>query len=173
VLTVWFVFLHLSILTSRGAWAKQSTSAFREKVKSAVKTLAPLLLNPVSRNNIGDIQATIDKTGSDAEKQGKPFRFGIGVLDRNGVVVAGRYVIGTFKKDDFSAYQFVQKAFKQKRIIQDRLYFQDHSELWIVCVPLIQQKDIVGAIVLGFNPTEVEKDYGLNAKQFLALDLNK
>jgi hypothetical protein len=130
-------------------------------------------MEPVSKNNIGDIQAMIDKTVSDAEKQGKPIRFGIGVLDRNGVAVAGRYVVGTFKKDDFSRYQFVEKAFKQKKIIQDRLYFQDHSELWIVCVPLIQQKDIVGAIVLGFNPAEVERDYGLNTKQFLALDLNK
>jgi hypothetical protein len=89
------------------------------------------------------------------------------------VAVAGRYVVGTFNKDDFSRYQFVKKAFKQKKVIQDRLYFQDQSELWIVCVPLVQQKGIVGAIVLGFNPTEVNKDYGLNIKQFLALDFNK
>lgn len=144
-----------------------------EKVKSAIKTLSPLLLDPVSRNNISDIQTTIDKTVSDAEKQGKPIRFGIGVLDRDGVAVAGRYVVGTFRKDNFSGYQFVEKAFGQKKIVQDRLYFQDHSELWIVCVPLIQQKEVVGAMVLGFNPTEVKKDYGLNTKQFLALDLNK
>jgi hypothetical protein len=173
VLTFWFVFLQLSTWGTREACAKQSASAFREEIKSAIKTLASLLLDPVSRNSIGDIQATIDKTISDAETQGKPIRFGIGVLDRNGVALAGRYVVGTFKKDDFSGYQFVKKAFKRKKIIQDRLYFQDHSELWIVCVPLIEQKDIVGAIVLGFNPTEVEKDYGLNTKQFLALDLNK
>jgi hypothetical protein len=173
VLTVWFVFLQMWILTTREACAKQSASAFREKVKSAIKTLSPLLLDPVSRNNIGDIQATIDQTISDAEKEGNPIRFGIGVLDRNGVAVAGKYVVGTFKKDDFSRYQFVKKAFKKKKIIQDRLYFQDYSELWIVCVPLVRQKDVVGAIVLGFNPTEVKKDYGLNVKQFLGLNLNK
>jgi hypothetical protein len=89
------------------------------------------------------------------------------------VAVAGKYVVGTFRKDDFSGYQFVKKAFKKKKIIQDRLYYQDQSELWIVCVPLIQKKDIVGAIVLGFNPAEVKKDYDLNVKQFLTLDLNK
>jgi hypothetical protein len=89
------------------------------------------------------------------------------------VAIAGNYVLGTFRKDDFSGYQFVKKAFRQKKIIQDRLYFQNRSELWIVCVPLVQQKEIVGALVLGFNPTEVGKDYGLSIKQFLALDLNK
>lgn len=89
------------------------------------------------------------------------------------MAIAGRYVVGTFNKDDFSRYRFVKNAFKQKKILQDRLYLQDRSELWIVCVPLVRQKDIVGAIVLGFNPIEVQKDYGLNTKQFLALDLNK
>jgi hypothetical protein len=161
------------ILTTREACARQSTSAFTEEAKNAIKALSPSLMEPVSRNNIGDIQATIDKTVSDAEKQGKPIWFGIGVLDRNGVAVAGRYVVGTFRKDDFSGYQFVKKAFKKKKIIQDRLYYQDQSELWIVCVPLIQKKDIVGAIVLGFNPAEVKKDYDLNVKQFLNLNLNK
>ena len=116
MLTVWFAFSQFSILTTQEAWAKQSTSAFRENVKSAIKTLVPLLVEPVSKNNIGYIQATIDKTVLDAEKQGRPIRFGIGVLDRNGVAVAGRYVVGTFRKDDFSGYQFVQKAFKQKKI---------------------------------------------------------
>jgi hypothetical protein len=173
MVSFWFVFLQIPTLTVPEAWAKQSISAFKENVKSAIKALSPLLLDPVSKDNIGDIQAAVDKTVSDAEKQGKPIRFGIGVLDKNGVALAGRYVVGTFKKDDFSGYQFMEKAFKRKKIIQDRLYFQDHSELWIICVPLIRQKDIVGAIVLGFNPTEVQKDYGLNTKQFLALDLNK
>jgi hypothetical protein len=173
MLMCWLLFSQLSVLTTPEACAKQNTSAFREKVKSAIKTLSPLLLDPVSKNNIGDIQAVIDKTVSDAEKQGKPIRFGIGVLDRSGVAIAGKYVVGTFRKDNFPGYQFVEKAFGQKKIVQDRLYFQDNSELWIVCAPLIQQKDIVGAIVLGFNPTEVKRDYGLNTKQFLALDLNR
>ena len=165
--------MHFSILLTQEACANQSISSFKENVKSAIRTLSVSLMDAVSKNNTGDIQIKIDRIVSDAEKEGKPIQFGIGVLDRNGVAVAGKYVVGTFKKDDFSRYQFVKKAFKKKKIIQDRLYFQDHSELWIVCVPLAQQKGIVGAIVLGFDPTEVNKDYGLNIKQFLALDLNK
>ena len=173
VLVFWLILMHLSTLVTREACANQSISSFREMVKSAIKMLSGSLTDPVAKSNTGDIQTKIDKMISDAEKEGKPIQFGIGVLDRTGVAVAGKYVVGTFRKDDFSRYQFVKKAFKRKKIIQDRLYFQDHSELWIVCVPLVQQKDIVGAIVLGFNPTEVDKDYGLNVKQFLALDLNK
>jgi hypothetical protein len=173
VLVFWLVLMQLSTLVTQEACANQSISSFTEKVKSAIKVLSVSLMDPVSNNNIGEIQTKIGKIISDAEKEGKPIRFGIGVLDRNGVAVAGRYVVGTFRKDDFSSYQFVEKAFKQKKIIQDRLYFQDRSELWIVCVPLVQKKNVLGAVVLGFNPTEVIKDYGLNTKQFLALDLSK
>jgi hypothetical protein len=173
VLVFWLVLMQLSTLVTQEACADQSISSFTEKVKSAIKTLSVSFTDLVSKNNIGDIQTKIDKIISDAEKEGKPIRFGIGILDRNAVAVAGRYVVGTFRKDDFSRYQFVKKAFKQKKIIQDRLYFQDRSELWIVCVPLVQEKNVVGAVVLGFNPTEVKKDYGLNTEQFLALDLSK
>ena len=127
----------------------------------------------VSKNDIDAIQAMLDQIISDAEKEGKPIRFGIGILDRNGVAVTGRYIVGTFGKEDFSKYKFVKKAFTKKKIIQDRLYFQDRSELLTVCAPLVQQKRVVGALVLGFNPTEVKKDYGLNTEQFLALDFNK
>ena len=170
---LWFVLLGLSTFVTEVAYASQSVSSFKEEVKIAIKTLSVSLMDPVSKNNIGDIRATIDKIISDAEKEGKPIRFGIGILDRNGVAVAGNYVVGTFRKDDFSRYQFVKKAFKKKKIIQERLYLQDHSELWAVCVPLVQQKNVVGAIVLGFDQTQVKKDYDLSAEQFLALDFNK
>lgn len=59
-------------------------------------------MDPVSKNNIGDIRATIDKIISDAEKEGKSIRFGIGILDRNGVAVAGRCFVWIFGEEDFS-----------------------------------------------------------------------
>ncbi len=101
----WFVFLQLSTLAIRETCAKQSAAAFTEEVKNAIKTLSRLLLGPVSKNNIGDIQVTIDKTISDAEKQGRPIRFGIGVLHRSGMVVAGRYVVGTFIPRVLTTYE--------------------------------------------------------------------
>ena len=81
--------------------------------------------------------------------------------------------MGEFKVEDFSNYRFVTRAYKQKKIVHDRLYFQGGSELFVVCIPLVQKKDVVGALVLGFNPSELERDYGLNAGQFMALDFNK
>jgi len=173
MLTLWFVLLGFSIFVIEPTDAGQSISSFKEEVKEAIKALRACLLDPVSEKNIGDMETGMDKIVSDAEKQGKPVCFGIGILDKNGVAVAGRYVIGIFKEEDFSRYKFVKKAFKKKKIVQDRLYFQDHSELWIICAPLVQQKKVIGAIVLGFDPTQVKKDYGLSKEQFLALDLNK
>jgi len=170
---LWFILSEPSMFFTEVAYASQSNPTLKEEVKVAIKKLSASLMDPVSKNDIDAIQATLNQIISDAEKEEKPIRFGIGVLDRNGVAVTGKYIVGTFRKEDFSKYKFVRKAFKKRKIIQDRLYFQDRSELLIVCAPLVQQKRVVGALVLGFNPTEVKKDYGLNTEQFLALDFNK
>ena len=173
MLTLWFVLLGFSTFVIEVTDAGQSVSSFKEEAKSAIKTLSLSLIEPLSRNDIHTIETTINEIFLEADKKESPIRFGIGILDRNGVAIAGRYVVGIFKEEDFSKYKFVRKAFKKKKIAQDRLYLQDHTELLIVCVPLVQQKKVVGAIVLGFDPTQVKKDYGLSTEQFLALDFNK
>jgi len=170
---LWHILLELSGFFTEVTYASQSTPTFKEEVKIAIKNFSVSLMDPVSKNDIDAIQTMLNKIISDAEKEGKPIHFGIGILDKNGVAITGRYILGTFREEDFSKYKFVRKAFKQRKIIQDRLYFQDRSELLIICAPLVQQKNVVGAIILGFNPTEVKKDYGLNTEQFLALDFNK
>ncbi len=170
---LYFILLEPSGFFTKVTYASQSNPTLKEEVKIAIQKLSMSLIEPISKNDIDAIQAMLDQIISDAEKEGKPIRFGIGILDKNGVAVTGRYFVGTFSKEDFSKYKFVRKAFKKRKIIQDRLYFQDCSELLIVCAPLVQRKSVVGALVLGFNPTEVEKDYGLNTEQFLALDFNK
>jgi len=173
MLILWFVLLGFSPLFTEVTDAGQSVSSFKEEAKSAIKTLSSSLIEPLSKKDIDTIETTVNETFLEADKKGRPIRFGIGILDRNGVAIAGRYVVGIFKEEDFSKYNFVKKAFKKKKIIQNRLFFQDRSELLIICAPLVQQKKIIGAIVLGFDPTELKKDYGLSAEQFLALDFNK
>ncbi len=153
--------------------AGSSFSSFKEEAKSTIKVLSACLMDCVSKKNISEIQEDMNKIVSEADREGKPIRFGIGVLDKNGVIIAGKYVGGIFREEDFSKYQFVKKAFKKKKIVQERLYFQDHSELLMICVPLVQQKKIIGAILLGFNPTQVKNDYNLSTEQFLTLDFNK
>lgn len=170
---LWLILLEFSGFFTEVTYANQSSPIFKEEVRATIKKLSVSLMDPVSKNDIDAIEAILDQIISDAEKEGKPIRFGIGILDRNGAAVTGRDIFGTFRKEDFSKYKFVRKAFKRRKIIQDRLYFQDYSELLIVCAPLVQQKRVVGALVLGFKPTEVKKDYDLDTEQFLALDFNK
>ena len=173
MLVLWFVLLGFPLFATEVADASQSVSSFKEEAKSTIKTLSLCLIDPLSKNDIDTIETSVNETFLEADKKGKPIHFGIGVLDRNGMAVAGGYIVGAFKGEDFSKYEFVRKAFKRKKIIQNRVYFQDRSELLIICAPLVRQKKIIGAIVLGFNPTQVKEDYGLSTEQFLALDFNK
>jgi hypothetical protein len=175
---LWFfiffvLFLNLFGFCAGVANADPSALTFKEEVKRVIKTMAGPMMGPVLNRDNNTIQATLDKILLDAEKEGKPVRFGIGILNMDGLAVAGKYIVGTFKMDDFSKYNYVAKAFKQKKIVQDRLYFQGGSELLIICVPLVRQKEVVGAIVFGVDPPQIKKDYGLTTEQFMALDFNK
>jgi hypothetical protein len=158
---------------AREAGADPSSSAFTAEVKGAIEKLSASLIDPVSKKDVHAIQETLDKVILNAEREGKPIRFGVGILDHNGLAVAGRYIIGTFKVGDFSNYNFVVKAFKQKKIIQNRLYFQDQSDFLILCAPLVQQKKVIGAVVLGFSPSDIMKDYGITTEQFMAFNFNQ
>jgi len=166
-------FLILSEPSIGGTSAKPSAQAFKEEVKGTIKKLSLSLIDPLSKNEGKVLQEALNNVVSEAEREGKPIRFGIGVLDREGLAIAGRYIVGAFKEEDFSRYNFLTKAFKQKKIILDRLFFQDQSELLIVCVPLVQKREVIGALVLGFDPSAVKRDYGLTTEQFMALNFNK
>jgi hypothetical protein len=167
------LFSNVSVFCAGVANADVSALTFKEEVKRVIKKMVGPMMGPVLNGDNNAIQATLDKIILDAEKEGKPVRFGIGILDVGGLAVAGRYIVGTFKTDDFSKYNYVAKAFKQRKIVQDRLYFQGGSEFLIICVPLVRQKEVVGAIVIGVDPPQIEKDYGLTTEQFMALDFNK
>ena len=166
-------FLNLSEPSIGGTSAKPSAQAFKEEVKGMIKKLSLSLIDPLSKNEGKVLQEALNNVVSEAEREGKPIRFGIGVLDREGLAIAGRYIVGAFKEEDFSRYNFLTKAFKQKKIILDRLFFQDQSELLIVCVPLVQKRVVIGALVLGFGPSDVRRDYGLTTEQFMAINFNK
>jgi hypothetical protein len=178
MIPLWFfiffvLFSNFSGFCAGVANADPSALTFKEEVKRVIKKMTGPIMGPVLNGDNNAIQATLDRIILDAEKEGKPVRFGIGILDVGGLAVAGRYIVGTFKTDDFSKYNYVAKAFRQRKIVQDRLYFQGGSEFLIICVPLVRQKEVVGAIVIGVDPPQIEKEYGLTTEQFMALDFNK
>lgn len=167
-----FIFADLPKMPIAEVCADQSTD-LKDEVRTTIKKLSSSLIIPVSKNDINTIETTVNEIFLEADKKGAPIRFEIRVFDKDGIAVAGGYSVGAFKGEDFSRYKFMRKAFKKRKIVQERLYLQNHSELLIVCSPLVEQKKVVGAIVFGFDPTQVKKDYGLNTEQFLALDFNK
>jgi hypothetical protein len=173
ILLFCFLFLNLSVLPAGETYAGPSGQAFTDEVKGAIKKLSRSMTVPVSKNDIQVLRQRLNHFFTEAERAGKPVSYGIGILDREGLAVAGRYITGVFKEEDFSKYQYVIRAFKQKKTVQGRLYLQGGSGLLIVCVPLVRQKEVVGALVLGFDPSEIKKNHGLTPEQFLAIDFNK
>jgi hypothetical protein len=155
------------------ALAVDGAETLREQTRKVLQKLSSAVTGPLSRMDVNAINGEIEKISSEAAEKGKPFDFGIGILNRDGVAIAGRYVVGEFRRDDFSSYRFFRESFKKRKRVQEKIYFQDGAQLLVLCSPLVVKKNVIGAIVLGFQPTEVEKKYGVTPEQFLAVDFNK
>jgi hypothetical protein len=88
-----FILLGPSRFFTEVTYGSQLNPTLKEEVKEAIQKLPMSLMDSVSKNDINAIQTTLNKIISDAEKEGKPIRFGIGILDRNGVAVTGRHIV--------------------------------------------------------------------------------
>jgi hypothetical protein len=66
----------------------------------------------------------------------------------------------------------VIKAIKSKKIQQQRFFLQDGSVLYLVCAPLIREDTLIGLVAIAISSVEAEKKWGLQEKEFLAIDFN-
>ena len=155
------------------ALAADGAEGLKKQAKEALQRLSSALANPLSRVDVNAINGGLEKFVSAAAKKGNPIDFGIGVVNKDGVAIAGRYVVGEFRRDDFSSYRFFKESSKNKKRVQERIYFKDGSQLLVLSSPLVGKKNVIGAIVLGFQPTEVKRKYGVTPEQFLNIDFNK
>ena len=66
-----------------------------------------------------------------------PFR--IGILDKNGETLTV-YPFKVESMGNFSNYEVVAQTLKDHQINQQRLYLQDGSQIYLICVPLLMTR---------------------------------
>ena len=76
------------------------------------------------------------------------------------------------KRLDYSRYEVVMKALKERKIVKAKLYLQDHSTLYTVVIPLVRQGEALGLLVLAFDTADLGDRLGLTEEEFLRVDLN-
>ena len=74
---------------------------------------------------------------------------------------------------DFYNYEVVQQALRTRKVTQQRLFLQNGSRLYVICIPLLKNDRIIGLLALALSASDAKNRWGLTEKEFLSLDFNR
>ena len=141
-------------------------------MKSCLSNIAAALMEPVAKRDLAEIRAALEKVESPAVKLCRLCPFEIGVTDQSGETLAAYPVKGDGKGKNYSQYDLVIKTINSKKILQQRFFLPDGSELYLICAPLIRAETLIGLVAIAISSVEAQKRWGLTEKEFLAIDFN-
>jgi hypothetical protein len=151
---------------------RPGAAEFKKEVKDCIKTLHTSLLEPLAQRNIPALNETLKKVEPEAVKLCRMCPFRIGVLNQEG------YTLTVYppKEDaagNFSNYEVVVQALKSRRIATQRFFLQDGAQLYIICVPLLKEDQVLGLLALAVSADEAKKRWDMSPEEFLAIDFNR
>ena len=73
---------------------------------------------------------------------------------------------------NYANYEGVTQTLKNHQINQQRLYLQDGSQIYLIFIPLLHDKDLVGIMVLSLSAKDAHDRWGLTEKEFMDINFN-
>lgn len=111
-----------------------------------------------------------------------PLIYGLALVKSDGEILAAespsddpllKNYIAMLQANQVRIPKVAEEALEQKRITSARLYMQDGSQLWVICCPLKQGRQVVGALLVGCSGQWCRQKRGLSGEEFSAIDFNK
>jgi hypothetical protein len=144
-------------------------AAFVKEVQAAIDRIGPPLAGPVARKDGPAVQKALVKAFSVCAEACEGMFYNVFILDKQGVLTAV-YPPAEVKQLQFANYTAVKKAFAEKKPNQTILYQPDGTPTYIICVPLIENKEVAGILALGFEGNQVKEKRGVGEKEFHSLE---
>ena len=67
----------------------------------------------------------------------------------------------------------VIQTLKSRRTSTQRFFLQDGSQVYIICVPILQDDKVLGILAVAVGAEEAKKRWDMTAEEFLAIDFNR
>jgi sensor histidine kinase regulating citrate/malate metabolism len=132
--------------------------------------LTGALAEPVAKQDWQALEPILQSSYQEMKKHRGFVPLRIVVLDRDGIIQK-RFPPTRQEALDFSNYESAKIVFEQKRITTARLYMEG-EKIFIVMAPLLQQDQVIGAVVMGFSEGELQK-WQVPEKEFRSIDFNQ
>jgi len=146
--------------------------AFKKEVLAARDSLAPALMDAVAKRESRSTKKILEQRCALAMEGGSPFACGITVLDNHGITLASASPGEPIKRIDYSRYEVVMKALKERKVVKARLFLQDGTRLYVVAIPLVRNGESIGLLGLAFDSADLRNRFGLTEDDFMMVDLN-
>jgi hypothetical protein len=149
-----------------------AAAAFKKEVQDCLDQLCHGMVEQIEKKDIAGLNESLKHIEPEALRLCRMCPFRIGILDKTGDTLT----VYPFKQEamaNFSKYEVVVQTLKNKKINQQRFFLQDGAQIYIICVPLSREKELVGIMALSLSAEDAKSRYGLTEADFLAIDFNK
>jgi len=148
-----------------------AAAAFKKEVQDCLDRLCQGVMGAILQKNVEALNETLQHIEPEALKLCRMCPFRIGILDKNGETLT----VYPFKAEamgNFSSYAVVAQTLKNQQINQQQLYLQDGTQIYVICIPLSENQNPVGIMVLTLSAKDAQDRWGLTAKDFLDINFN-
>ncbi|MFI5330883.1 MAG: hypothetical protein ACHQ2F_07585 [Desulfobaccales bacterium] len=172
----WLILLLLLLGLLGGCQAKEpplspAAAAFKKEVQDCLDRLCQGLVGSILKRDVDALNETLKKVEPEALKLCRMCPFRIGILDKNGETLTV-YPFKIEAMGNFANYGGVARTLKNRQINQQRLYLQDGSEIYLILIPLLRDKDLVGIMVLSLSAKDAHDRWDLTEKEFMDINFN-
>lgn len=172
--------LALVALLVAAAWGCQSqepplrpgATEFKKEVLACIAKLKTDLVAPLEKRDIPALNDTLKEVEPQAIKLCRMCPFRIGILNHEGHTLT----VYPPKQDalaNFSNYEVVIQTLKSRRISTQRLFLQNGSQVYIICVPLLKDDQVLGILAVAVSAEDAKQRWDMTAEEFLAIDFNR
>ncbi len=173
---VWPMLLLLFLAVLGGCQTKEpplspKALAFKKEVQDCLDRLCTGLVASILKGDVNALNETLKQVEPEKIKLCRMCPFRIGILNKDGQTLTV-YPFSMEAMGNFGNYEGVAHTQKNRQINQQRLYLQDGSQIYLIFLPLLKDKDLVGIMVLSLSAKDARHQWGLTEAQFMQINFN-
>lgn len=170
-----FVVAVLAVLVLAGGClpAEQQPGAaalsLKMRLLANLDLFSPALSDTIRTHNRSALHSTLDRFYRHLNVPKEDQHFFLALLDNHGVTIASRARTAVNGTQNYGNYRIVSTVLQKKRILQSSLYLQGGGKVYIICVPLLNNGNLTGVVIIGIDSGYLSTS-GISEREFMALD---
>jgi hypothetical protein len=149
----------------------QKVAALVIVVQDMITSLSTALTGPVADGDIAEINAILKNYFSGVGLEPQLQVTYVGVTNNQGIILTAFPPIKSVGSD-FSKYGVMARTLQNKGIHQEKLFMENHPEIWVICAPLVSQGKVAGTVWLAMDAEKVRKTWEMSSETFLGINFN-